>query len=43
MNGYTKIGENTASEGEGIGFLISNNIKTAITIEQQENMNTEIM
>ena len=27
----------------GIGFLINSNIKIAITIEQQENTNTEIM
>ena len=27
----------------GIGFLININIKTAITIEQQENTKTEIM
>ena len=28
---------------KGIWFLINNKIKTAITIEQQENTNTEIM
>ena len=33
----------TASKGGSIGFLINNNIKTAITIEQQENTSTEIM
>ena len=29
--------------GGGIGFLINNIIKTAITIKQQKNTNTEIM
>ena len=43
INGYTWTGKNRASEGGGIGFLINNKIKTAITKEQQENTNTEIM
>ena len=43
INGYTWAGKNRASEGGGIGFLIINKIKTAITIEQQENTRTEIM
>ena len=43
INGYTCIGKNSASEGGGIGFLISSKIKTAITIEQQENTNTQII
>ena len=43
INGYTWSGKNRASEGGGIGFLINSKIKTAITIEQQENTNTEIM
>ena len=43
INGYTWIGKNRASEGGGIGFLINNNIKTAVTIDQQENTSTEIM
>ena len=36
------LGKNRASEGGCIGFLINSNIKTSITIEQQENTNTEI-
>ena len=43
INGDTWAGKNRASEGGGIGFLIINKIKTAITIEQQENTRTEIM
>ena len=42
INGNTWAEKNRASEGGGIGFLI-NNIKIAITTEQQENTNTEIM
>ena len=43
INGYTWAGKNRASEGGGIGFLVNKKIKTAITIKQQENINTEIM
>ena len=43
INGYTWAGKNRASEGGGIGFLVKKKIKTAITIKQQENINTEIM
>ena len=41
--GIHGLGKNRASDVGGIGFLINNKIKTAITIEQQENTNTEIM
>ena len=37
------MGKNRASEGGVMGSLINSNIKTAITIEQQENTNTEAM
>ena len=42
INGQGKT-EHQKGEGGGIGFLINNEIKIAITTEQQENTNTEIM
>ena len=41
--GIHGLGEKRASEEGGIGFLLNNNNKTAVTIEKKENANTEIM
>ena len=43
--GINGLGKTEHQKGEvgGIGFLINNKIKIAITTEQQENTNTQIM
>lgn len=41
--GIHGLGKKRTSEVGGLGFLIKNNIKTAITIEQHENASIEIV